>query len=37
MEVYRTPDAAFEGVPDFPWEPSYAEVADPDGGTLLMA
>ncbi|MEO7070804.1 MAG: haloalkane dehalogenase [Nostocoides sp.] len=37
MQVYRTPDAAFEHVPDFPWEPAYAEVADPDGGTLRMA
>jgi haloalkane dehalogenase len=37
MEVYRTPDTAFENLPDFPWEPSYAEVTDPDGGTLRMA
>jgi haloalkane dehalogenase len=37
MDVYRTPDAAFEQVPDFPWEPAYAQVADPDGGTLRMA
>ena len=37
MEVYRTPDAAFEQVPDFAWEPAYAQVADPDGGTLRMA
>ncbi|MEO6586540.1 MAG: haloalkane dehalogenase [Knoellia sp.] len=37
MEVYRTPDAAFEHLPDFPWEPAYAQVADPDGGTLRMA
>ena len=37
MEVYRTPDAAFEHLPDFPWEPAYAEVADPDGGTLRVA
>ena len=37
MEVYRTPDAAFDHVPDFPWEPAYAEVSDPDGGTLRMA
>ncbi len=37
MEVYRTPDAAFDDLPDFPWEPTYAEVADPDGGTLRMA
>lgn len=37
MEVYRTPDAAFEQLPDFPWEPAYAQVADPDGGDLRMA
>ena len=34
MELYRTPDDAFDHCPDFPWEPSYAEVRDPDGGTL---
>jgi len=37
MKVYRTPDAAFAQVPDFSWAPAYAEVADPDGGTLRMA
>ncbi len=37
MEIYRTPDAAFERLPDFPWEPVYSEVADPDGGTLRVA
>jgi haloalkane dehalogenase len=37
MTAYRTPDAAFDQVPDFPWEPGYAEVADPDGGTLRVA
>jgi len=37
VEVYRTPDAAFEQLPDFPWEPAYAQVADPDGGTLRAA
>ena len=37
MEVYRTPDTAFAHLPDFGWEPAYAEVADPDGGTLRMA
>jgi haloalkane dehalogenase len=37
MEVYRTPDAAFDRCRDFAWEPRYAEVADPDGGTLRMA
>jgi haloalkane dehalogenase len=37
MEVYRTPDSAFDHVPDFAWEPTYAEVTDPDGGTLRVA
>jgi haloalkane dehalogenase len=37
MEVYRTPDAALAHCPDFAWEPAYAQVADPDGGTLRMA
>jgi haloalkane dehalogenase len=37
MEVYRTPDDAFSNLPDFPWDPQYAEVADPDGGTLRTA
>lgn len=25
MDVYRTPDERFEGLPDFPWEPKYRE------------
>lgn len=37
MEVYRTPDAAFADLPDFAWEPRYADVTDPDGGALRMA
>ena len=37
MKVYRTPDSAFDRLPDFGWEPRYVEVADPDGGTLRMA
>ncbi|MBV9832689.1 MAG: haloalkane dehalogenase [Marmoricola sp.] len=37
MEVYRTPDEAFQQLPDFPWEPAYVEVADPDGGALRVA
>ncbi|MDR7253171.1 haloalkane dehalogenase [Nocardioides sp. BE266] len=37
MEVYRTPDDAFDHLPDFPWQPTYVEVADPDGGRLRMA
>ncbi len=41
METYRTPDDAFASLADLPpgldWTPSYAEVADPDTGTLRMA
>jgi len=37
MEVYRTADTAFDRLPDFPWEPSYAQVTDPDGGALRVA
>ena len=37
MEIYRTPDDAFDHIPDFPWEPTYVQVRDPDGGTLRMA
>jgi haloalkane dehalogenase len=28
MNVLRTPDACFAGVPDFPWEPRYGETSD---------
>ena len=41
METYRTPDDRFADLaalpPGLTWEPSYAEVTDPDGGTLRMA
>jgi haloalkane dehalogenase len=37
VEVYRTPDDRFADLLDFPWEPSYVEVPDDDGGTLRMA
>lgn len=40
MELYRTPDDQLVDLPDFPWEPSYVEVAVPDaedGATLRMA
>ncbi len=36
MEVLRTPDDRFEGLPDFPFEPHYADVPDQDGGTLRV-
>lgn len=37
MRVLRTPDTAFASLPDFAYEPRYAEVPDQDGGTLRMA
>ncbi len=36
MEVLRTPDRCFEGLPEFPFEPHYAELSDQDGGTLRV-
>ncbi len=37
MDTLRTPDDRFRDLPDFPWQPRYAEVADGDGGRLRMA
>jgi len=37
MEVLRTPDERFAALPDFPYEPRYAEVDDGAGGTLRIA
>ena len=36
MEILRTPDERFADLPDYPFEPHYAEVADGDGGTLRV-
>jgi haloalkane dehalogenase len=36
MEVLRTPDSRFEGLPDFPFEPHYSEIPDEDGGELRV-
>lgn len=36
MDVLRTPDERFTGLPDFPYEPHYVEVADGEGGTLRI-
>lgn len=36
METLRTPDDRFVGLPDFPFEPHYADVPDQDGGTLRV-
>jgi len=37
MDVLRTPDDRFADLPDFPWEPHYANVPDQDGGELRMS
>src|SRR5882757_10202717 len=37
MHILRTPGERFEGLPDFPYEPRYADVPDEDGGMLRMA
>lgn len=36
MQVLRTPDDRFDDLPDFPFEPHHAEIADGDGGTLRV-
>lgn len=35
MERLRTPDERFADLPDFPYSPRYADVADPTGGDPL--
>ncbi|HEU5157295.1 MAG TPA: haloalkane dehalogenase [Streptosporangiaceae bacterium] len=37
MRILRTPVERFAGLPDFPYEPRYAEVPDHEDGTLRMA
>src|SRR5688572_29572434 len=37
METYRTPDERFAGLTGFAWKPSYANLADGDGGSLRVA
>jgi haloalkane dehalogenase len=37
MRTLRTPDDRFSGLPDFAYEPRYADVPDQDGGSLRMA
>ena len=37
MKVLRTPDARFEGLADWPFAPSYAEINGPDGEPLRIA
>jgi len=36
VPVLRTPDSAFSGLDDFPFEPHYADISDPDLGTLRV-
>jgi len=36
MQVLRTPDRCFEGLPGFAFGPHYAEVSDQDGGALRI-
>ncbi len=36
MKTLRTPDTCFEGLPDFNFDPHYAEVADGEGGHLRV-
>ena len=36
MDVLRTPDECFVDLPDFPFEPHYADIADGDGGSLRV-
>jgi len=36
MKFNRTPDARFENLPDYPFEPNYVEVDDFEDGKLRM-
>ena len=36
MQILRTPDAAFDGIADYPFAPHYAEVDSGDGATLRL-
>ena len=36
MEILRTPDEQFANLPDYPFEPRYADVPDGEGGTLRV-
>jgi haloalkane dehalogenase len=37
VQILRTPDGRFTNLPDFPYEPHYAEVPSGDGASLRMA
>lgn len=36
MDILRTPDAAFEGLPGYPFEPNYVEVSGEDNTALRI-
>ena len=36
MEALRTPEERFSDLPDYPFEPNYAEIRDGEGGTLRV-
>jgi len=36
MHTLRTPDEAFDHLPDYPFDPHFVDVADGDGGTLRV-
>jgi haloalkane dehalogenase len=36
MDVVRTPEARFDGLPEWPYEPRYVEIDDGDGGRLRV-
>ena len=35
MKIIRTPDECFNNIPDYPYDPNYLEVTNPDGGESL--
>jgi haloalkane dehalogenase len=37
VQVLRTPEERFAGLPDFPYQPRFEEVAAPDGAAVRMA
>jgi len=36
MQILRTPDDRFEAIPEYPFEPHYAEIGDGEGGRLRV-
>jgi haloalkane dehalogenase len=37
MEILRTPDTCFDNLADFPYQPHYCDLTDPDAGKLRLA